>query len=143
MYPDQIWCKLSCIRDNQTCVFENACGNRRMFLRAFRRKQSISMRRHGKHNGNEAEESYIPYSDLISLAKTYLKNGFNCKYCGRPMGFGIPHAPDTCTIDHIKSIAMGGLNHIDNIALCCEKCNIKKGGKEIHWKQGMMKNEKE
>ena len=138
MYPSNIWCKLTCIKDNQTCIFENSCGYRKTFLRAFRRKQSTSMRRHGKWNGNEKEESYIPYHELITLAKKYLTDGFCCHYCGKPMGFGIPNSMDTCTIDHIKSIVRGGSNAIDNIVLCCEWCNIQKGGNDFYWKQGMM-----
>jgi 5-methylcytosine-specific restriction endonuclease McrA len=129
MYPTDIWCKLFCIKDNQTCIFENACGNRRMFLRSFRRKQVQSMRRHVKRNGNynDKEQSYIPYSELIDLAKIYLRVGFVCWYCGKKMEVGIRNAPASCTIDHRKPISRGGSNSLDNIVLCCEECNIKKG----------------
>jgi hypothetical protein len=128
MYPSNVWCKLSCIVDKQTCVFENACGNRKLFLRSFKRKQSQSMYRHAKHNGSASRhDSWIPYPELISLARIYLREGFPCYYCGRTMSIGIPNAPDTCSIDHRKPICNGGENSIANIVLCCEECNMRKG----------------
>lgn len=85
------------------------------------------MRRHAKRNGHPSEKSYIPYSELINLAKLYLDVGFPCYYCGVSMSIGIPNALDTCSIDHRKSIFNGGKNTIANIVLCCEECNMKKG----------------
>jgi len=132
LYPSDVWCYLSCIKDNQTCIFENACGFRRMFLRSFKRKQIQSMRRHAKRNGHSKEKSYIPYFELINLAKLYLKVGFPCYYCGEKMSIGISNAMDTCSIDHKKSISNGGENSIANIVLCCEGCNMKKGENNYH-----------
>ena len=126
MYPSDIFCRLSCIKNNQMCVFENACGHRRLFLRSFKRKQTQSMHRHTKHNGH-GRNSYIPYSELISLAKVYLREGFPCYYCGKKMSIGIPNSLDTCSIDHKKPISYGGENSLNNIVLCCEECNMKKG----------------
>lgn len=126
MYPSEIWCKLSCIKDNQTCIFEKSCGYRRTFLRSFKRKQTQSMHRHAKKNGH-SQNNYIPYSELISLAKIYLREGFPCYYCGEVMSIGVPNAFDSCSIEHKKAIANGGSNSLDNIVLCCERCNMRKG----------------
>jgi len=87
------------------------------------------MKRHAKRNGNpdSRHESYISYSELVSLAKVYLQTNFVCYYCGMTMSIGILNAPNSCTVDHKKPIVNGGDNSIANIVLCCEKCNLKKG----------------
>jgi 5-methylcytosine-specific restriction endonuclease McrA len=131
MYPLDVWCKISCVKDNQSCIFENNCPHRKMFLRSFKRKQVLAIHRHAKKNGRHdvesRRESYIPYSELLNLARTYMHEGFRCYYCGRSMSIGIPNSKDTCSLDHRAPIANGGANEIENIVLCCERCNIKKG----------------
>jgi 5-methylcytosine-specific restriction endonuclease McrA len=124
LYPSDIWCGLSCIRDNQMCIFEGCCLHRKQYLRVFNRKQRLSMKRYAKHND---DNGYIPYDELISLSKVYLKTGFVCWYCGRKMSIGVSNAPDTCSIEHKVAIANGGSNTLHNIVLCCEECNVNKG----------------
>lgn len=82
------------------------------------------MRRYTKFTG---EDGYIPYEDIVSLSKVYLKTGFKCYYCGKKMSIGISNAPDTCSIDHRIPIVNGGINSLHNLVLCCEECNILKG----------------
>jgi 5-methylcytosine-specific restriction endonuclease McrA len=132
MYPSKTWCKISCISNRDSCVFENACGHRKKFLRVFKRKQHQSMRRHSDYNGHTRSESYIPYQDMMALAKAYLQKGFKCFYCNEEMCIGNDNSHDSCTVDHKKPISRGGSNSIDNLVLCCEACNITKGGNEFY-----------
>jgi 5-methylcytosine-specific restriction endonuclease McrA len=67
---------------------------------------------------------------LIGLSKEYLRVGFLCYYCKTKMSIGIANSPDTCTVDHCISIGKGGDNTINNLVLCCEDCNRKKGGRK-------------
>jgi 5-methylcytosine-specific restriction endonuclease McrA len=78
---------------------------------------------------NEGDNGYIPYSLLIDLSREYLKTGFLCHYCGKPMHVGIPNAPNGCTLDHITPLSRGGTNDIENLVLCCSRCNYKKDKK--------------
>lgn len=51
------------------------------------------------------------------------KWGRQCAYCG------VKEVP--FQVEHIQPRAKGGTNSITNLALSCEKCNIKKGTKDI------------
>ncbi len=57
--------------------------------------------------------------------REYLLNKWNrrCSYCN------IENVP--LQIEHIKPKAKGGTNRISNLCLACERCNIKKGTKDI------------
>jgi hypothetical protein len=128
MYPSEIWCGMKCITDNNSCIFLNACGHRKKYLRIFKRKQCNSIRRYIKYNGEigEVSEGYIPYSTILNLSKLYLQTGFHCHYCGITMSIGVFNAPDSCTIEHKVSLSAGGTNHVSNLILCCDTCNWKK-----------------
>lgn len=56
----------------------------------------------------------------ILVKEVFFKCGSKCGYCGRL---------DTLTIDHIIPTSKGGSNHIDNLQVLCDKCNLKKGNK--------------
>jgi 5-methylcytosine-specific restriction endonuclease McrA len=44
----------------------------------------------------------------------------NCKYCGSDLN------DDNRSIDHILPRSRGGLNLLENLVLCCKKCNHEK-----------------
>jgi len=59
--------------------------------------------------------------------------GYTCPFCNVDM---IPKSPtvsrlynDTRTIDHIVPLSKGGKNSLDNLTLCCFKCNGEKADK--------------
>lgn len=50
-----------------------------------------------------------------------------CFYCGiDTVHRDTNELPDTMTIDHILPKSRGGINHIDNCIIACEKCNNEK-----------------
>ncbi|RUS94953.1 hypothetical protein DSM106972_092040 [Dulcicalothrix desertica PCC 7102] len=51
------------------------------------------------------------------------KWGRKCAYCG------VEHVP--LQVEHIHAKAKGGSNRISNLTLTCQKCNLKKGTKDI------------
>jgi len=55
--------------------------------------------------------------------KLLVEANYKCCYCGMKMDF------ETATIDHIIPKSKGGGNIIDNLAICCSPCNIRKGNK--------------
>lgn len=52
-----------------------------------------------------------------------LRAGEACEYCHLPVAVAV--AP--FAIDHIIARQHGGSNHIDNLALACDRCNLHKG----------------
>jgi len=133
MYPGDVWCGMKCISENQSCIFENACGNRKKYLRVFKRKQCSSIHRYVKYCGEDASEEndgFIPYKDILALSKLYLQTGFHCHYCGTKMSIGIFAARNGCTLDHRISLSKGGTNNLSNLVLCCLECNNMKEHRE-------------
>lgn len=55
----------------------------------------------------------------------FKRDAFTCQYCGaHPPGI-ILH------VDHIRAIAEGGSNEIDNLITACESCNLGKGARAL------------
>ena len=53
-----------------------------------------------------------------------------CIYCDRRMSRPTPDGPlpdKAATLDHIYPRCKGGTDHIDNLALACNRCNVAKG----------------
>lgn len=55
----------------------------------------------------------------------FKRDGFKCQYCGA-------HPPSVLLhVDHIKPVAEGGQNDIDNLVTACEPCNLGKGARPL------------
>lgn len=63
--------------------------------------------------------------EWTTLCKTY---DYHCLACRKKVGF------DKLTVDHIKPLAKGGDNTIDNIQPLCMPCNSSKGTKTIDYR---------
>lgn len=69
-------------------------------------------------------------SDRIALSKRvrfeiFKRDGFTCQYCGA-------HPPSVILhIDHIKAVAEGGSNDMDNLLTACLECNLGKGARDL------------
>lgn len=48
--------------------------------------------------------------------------GYACEYCGVTE----TAAGGELTIDHVRPIARGGTDHLDNLVYCCSRCNLHK-----------------
>lgn len=104
--------------------FEHVSEKRKMYKKI--NKESINA-----YNRMRAARKRGNYCEKISR-KTIkeLKEFFNnsCAYCGA--------SGDTTKLlfDHIYPIAKGGSHAIDNLALCCESCNLHKHAKlPLQW----------
>lgn len=79
-------------------------------------------------------KSAMTYDDLKYKVQESLDKGFRCCYCGRVMtqhSTDKPHWRDAYAIDHINPSAMVGYNSIENINICCHRCNIIKGTMDV------------
>ena len=54
------------------------------------------------------------------------QDGWECHYCGHPLGYGHPTAVRQPIIEHVLPRSRGGRNVNDNYVLSCEWCNVQK-----------------
>lgn len=62
----------------------------------------------------------VKASDIKLLQE---KQDNKCAYCGKHL--------DKYHVDHIKPISKGGTNDINNLALSCPECNLRKSNKDL------------
>jgi 5-methylcytosine-specific restriction endonuclease McrA len=54
--------------------------------------------------------------------------GWFCHYCGNAIARDKHLKPENrAAVDHKKSRRLGGTDDLDNLVLCCARCNNKKG----------------
>ena len=58
-------------------------------------------------------------------AKVYNRDGGRCQYCGRELTRVEAQA------DHLIPKSRGGTKTLDNLVLCCEPCNQRKGSRTV------------
>lgn len=61
-----------------------------------------------------------PISDKVRY-KVFKRDNYTCQICGRTQKDGVK-----LHIDHIKPVAKGGTNNIDNLRVLCAECNMGK-----------------
>lgn len=57
--------------------------------------------------------------------EVFKRDSFTCQYCGATPPAIVLH------VDHIKAVADGGENDIDNLVTACEPCNLGKGARAL------------
>lgn len=57
--------------------------------------------------------------------EVFKRDGFRCMYCGATPPGVLLH------VDHIKAVAEGGDNSIDNLVTACQPCNLGKGARDL------------
>ena len=73
-----------------------------------------------------ADKKHHRVQRLTVEAKLLERDGNCCFYCGVEFSEAIPP-----TLEHILSVTHGGTNHIANLCLCCEPCNVAAGNLPI------------
>ena len=130
MYLSGMLCRVECITEGKSCVFYRSCGPRAAFIKGMITRRKISKWRYRRVNNGE--KSLDPLEQYFRLLKVYLLTGFKCWYCGCDMSFmaGSPVPKDHYTFDHRIPLCEGGSNLMDNMVICCWKCNQEKSHKE-------------
>lgn len=49
--------------------------------------------------------------------------------CGQLLDYEVSLTPSSAEVDHLIPFSKGGLDHIDNVAVICRGCNLRKGNK--------------
>lgn len=57
--------------------------------------------------------------------EVFKRDRFTCQYCGACPPGVLLH------VDHIKAVASGGTNEMDNLLTACEPCNAGKGARDL------------
>lgn len=65
------------------------------------------------------------YNVRENRLKVYEKDDYKCKYCSKQL------TRFTATLDHIKPVAEGGDNSLENLATACLNCNSRKNSKPL------------
>jgi 5-methylcytosine-specific restriction endonuclease McrA len=55
----------------------------------------------------------------------------NCPDCGTLLDYETGRLPASAEADHIIPHARGGQDTLDNIRICCRRCNQKRGAKRL------------
>lgn len=51
----------------------------------------------------------------------------HCPYCGVMLDYEVTRKPNSAEPDHVIAHAKGGQDHVDNLSICCRRCNQSKG----------------
>lgn len=60
-----------------------------------------------------------------SKRRIYFRDKGECQYCGKKL------SPDKYTLDHIIPKRIQKIDSFENLVLCCQACNLKKGDKTL------------
>ena len=60
---------------------------------------------------------------LFTKKDIYMRDGFKCYICK----IHLPFKDRRVTFDHVIPLARGGFSTFDNLRICCQECNNKKG----------------
>jgi 5-methylcytosine-specific restriction endonuclease McrA len=52
-----------------------------------------------------------------------------CPYCKVKLDYIVSRTPSSAEPDHVIAHAKGGQDRLDNVAICCRKCNQSKGNR--------------
>ncbi len=68
------------------------------------------------------------FSLLMAYSQTIADRdgGHICHYCWIPLANAESPGTGMATIDHKIPLSRGGSNRLENLVLCCEKCNVEK-----------------
>lgn len=89
----------------------SACGFAKVALEGFNSGKTVDMGFVFTQRSSNAKRKAV----LIQ------RDGRDCFYCGLPM------TDEDMTVEHLVALTKGGSNHLENLALAHEKCNIKAG----------------
>lgn len=64
--------------------------------------------------------------EVYYLVRSSFKSGFNCYYCNIPLKIK-GDSTNKFSIDHKIPMSRGGTNTLDNLCVCCVRCNEVKG----------------
>jgi 5-methylcytosine-specific restriction endonuclease McrA len=121
--PFDYLCGLQCVVGDRRCPAFDVCPVNRDLTKTILLRYYNCCRRGLKYNNIVC----IEYTQIENLVRSSLSNGFQCPVCGVTMAVNNGQTEiDTpvYSIEHVKPLAKGGENTMENITICCRKCNM-------------------
>jgi hypothetical protein len=86
-----------------------------------------------KRSGHKARcrQYFAEYQSGINLSRIIKRDGSCCNYCGIRTTRHIHNADTQAEIDHVIPISRGGGHVMENVVVCCRKCNNEKSDKIV------------
>lgn len=102
--------------------YRTELGRKRAFARTETHRANVKASKHRRRAREKAGGSFTP-AEWLALLEKY---NYTCLCCG--------DNTSKLTPDHIKPLALGGSNTIDNIQPLCIDCNTRKGATEVDYR---------
>jgi 5-methylcytosine-specific restriction endonuclease McrA len=78
----------------------------------------------------------LDYKQVENLIRVSIVNGFKCPVCGVTMAVNNGQTEvesHVYSIEHVVPLSKGGENTIENMTICCRKCNFESNVKDQEW----------
>ena len=122
--PETIAC--TCGAKSEFVIPQEKCNELdKLAKKEYRRRYDIEKRIRRNENINNADGFYTK----SNIDQIYKMQSGNCAYCNTPLINST--GQKKFTIDHIKSLSSGGSEWPDNLVVCCNDCNRKKGPRYV------------
>ena len=69
--------------------------------------------------------------DPALMAAIRKRDKDRCRYCGTLVDWRSRRGKSSATYDHVKPLAAGGKNTLENVVICCKGCNDRKGKRTL------------
>ena len=115
-------CNIQCVVGNRRCPAFDVCPVNKNLTKTILLRYYNCCRRGLKYNNVLT----IDYAQIENLVRTSLTTGFRCPQCGVVMAINNGQTEvetNVYSIEHIRPLNKGGENNINNLVICCRKCN--------------------
>lgn len=107
----------------------------------------LDLAKEGSHR-RRARKFGAPIVETVTVGALRERDGDRCCYCGTPMSFSLAedhvYIPLRATIEHVVPLSLGGAHSMENAALACWQCNVRKGDRTVEeWKRACEEGEEE
>jgi len=130
--PTDYLCSLQCVVDNWRCPAFEVCPVNKDLTKTIFMRYYNCCRRALKYNNM----IILDYKQIENIVRVSLANGFKCPTCGVVMAVNNGQTEvesHVYSIEHVLPLSKGGENTIENMTICCRKCNFENNVKDQEW----------
>lgn len=120
------------MRDGKPC---KKCGRSTELRKHYCKQCRIAAYREQKANSSthrkRCRQYGCEYDPTLRIKHVVQRDGERCYYCHVATVSSIEFRWDQRTIDHVIPISKGGGHVLDNVVVCCQRCNVTKSNKAM------------